>query len=62
MTEEQLQLVRFFKSPAPVREISLVTHRAFVKKRLIQVLKDEIMGNLPEQLLKNKPKQVIQLT
>jgi LysR family transcriptional regulator, hydrogen peroxide-inducible genes activator len=61
MTEEQLQLVRFFKSPAPVREISLVTHRAFVKKRLIQVLKDEIMGNLPEALLKNKPKQVIEL-
>jgi LysR family hydrogen peroxide-inducible transcriptional activator len=62
MTEEQLQLVRFFKSPAPVREISLVTHRAFVKKRLIQVLKDEIIGNLPVQLLKNKPKQVIELT
>ena len=62
MTEEQLQLVRFFKSPAPVREISLVTHRAFVKKRLIQVLKEEVMSNLPEQLLKNKPKQVIELT
>jgi LysR family transcriptional regulator, hydrogen peroxide-inducible genes activator len=54
MDEEQLQSVRFFKSPAPVREISLVTHRAFVKKRLIEILKVEIMDNLPEGLKKNK--------
>ncbi len=55
MDEEQLQSVRFFKSPAPVREISLVTHRAFVKKRLIDILKTEIMDNLPERFKKNKP-------
>lgn len=62
MSEEQLQLVRFFKNPAPVREISLVTHRTFVKKRLIKVLKEEILANLPKELLKNKPKKVISMT
>lgn len=54
MDEEQLQLVRFFKSPAPVREISLVTHRAFVKKRLIEALKTVILEYLPPNLKKNK--------
>lgn len=54
MDEEQLQLIRFFKPPAPVREISLVTHRAFVKKRLIEVLKTEIFNNLPPNLKQNK--------
>ena len=61
MSKEQLKLVRFFKSPAPVREISLVTHRAFVKQRLIKVLKAAIMDNLPVNLLKNKANQVISI-
>ena len=51
--------MRFFKSPAPVREISLVTRRAFVKQRLVGVLKAAIIDNLPENILKNKPKQVV---
>lgn len=61
MSKKQLKLVRFFKSPAPVREISLVTHRAFVKQRLIGVLKAAIIDNLPENLLKNKANQVISI-
>ncbi len=61
MSKEQLKLVRYFKSPAPVREISLVTHRAFVKQRLVGVLKSAIIDNLPNNLLKNKSKQVVSI-
>jgi LysR family transcriptional regulator, hydrogen peroxide-inducible genes activator len=50
LDEEQMKFVRFFKQPAPVREMSLVTHRTFVKKRLIEALKKAILENLPPQL------------
>jgi LysR family transcriptional regulator, hydrogen peroxide-inducible genes activator len=35
--------LRNFKSPVPMREISLVTYRHFTKKRLFEVLKEEIL-------------------
>lgn len=35
--------VRTFKPPAPVREISLVTYRHFIKKRLFETLQVEIL-------------------
>lgn len=35
--------LRSFKSPVPMREISLVTYRHFIKKRLFEVLKEEIL-------------------
>jgi LysR family hydrogen peroxide-inducible transcriptional activator len=34
--------LRYFKPPVPVREISLVTYRHFVKKKLLEVLHTEI--------------------
>jgi LysR family hydrogen peroxide-inducible transcriptional activator len=34
--------LRHFKPPVPVREISLVTYRHFVKKGLLQILEKEI--------------------
>jgi len=50
LTKTQLEKVRHFRSPQPFREICLVTHSGFVKKRLIQALKDEIMEFVPAQL------------
>lgn len=35
--------LRHFKPPVPVREISLVTYRHFVKKALLQIFEDEII-------------------
>lgn len=46
-TEEQQSRIRFFKSPAPQREIGLVTYRYFVKEKLINALKSEIERKLP---------------
>ncbi len=59
MTGKQLQNLRYFKSPAPMREVSMVVHRHFVKKKLIEVLKQEILKAVPEKIKKNKKNLLI---
>lgn len=59
MTQKQLGQIRYFKRPAPMREVSIAVHRDFVKKRLIEILKDEIIASVPHKLLLNKNKYVI---
>jgi LysR family hydrogen peroxide-inducible transcriptional activator len=54
LRSSQLQLLRQFKQPAPMREVSLVVHRDFVKKRLVEIFKKEIVGSIPESIKKNK--------
>ena len=52
------RLRRFERSvdaaPQPVREVSLVMHRSFLKRKLITALKTEIMANLPAELTDGK--------
>ncbi len=59
MSSRQLKLIRHFKNPAPMREVSIVVHRDFVKKRLIEVLREEIIGTLPEKIRKNKNLNIV---
>jgi LysR family hydrogen peroxide-inducible transcriptional activator len=59
MTVHQQNHLRYFKSPAPVREVSIVTHRDFVKRKLIELLKKEILASVPDKLRKNKKVAVI---
>lgn len=59
MTSRQLAQIRYFKRPAPMREVSIVVHRDFVKKRLIEILKDEILASIPQKINLNKNKFVI---
>lgn len=59
MTREQQQLIRHFKKPAPMREVSLVVHRDFVKKRLIEALKQEIIEAVPEKIKKNTSLNIV---
>ena len=59
LTAKQMQLIRHFKQPAPVREVSMVTHRDFVKKRLVELLKRSILDSLPEKIKKNKPQNIV---
>ncbi|MBL7741506.1 MAG: hydrogen peroxide-inducible genes activator [Chitinophagaceae bacterium] len=56
--KQQLQL-RQFRRPAPMREVSLVVHRDFVKKRLIEILKKEIIAAVPEKIKKNRNSNVL---
>ncbi len=52
-------MLRYFKSPAPVREISLVTLKTFTKTRLINILKQTIIENIPLQMESKKKVEVI---
>ena len=47
LSRKQMELVRHFKRPAPMREVSLIVHRDFVKQRLVQALKQEIYQSRP---------------
>jgi LysR family hydrogen peroxide-inducible transcriptional activator len=61
LAPRQQKLVRYFDAPAPVREVSLITHRDYVKKRLIEVLKEEIMSALPDKIRNNKNERMVQI-
>lgn len=51
--------VRHFMSPVPVREISLITHRDFIKKKLIDAVFREIVNSLPGELKTRQRKNII---
>lgn len=59
MSSKQMAQVRYFKRPSPMREVSIVVHRDFVKKRLIEILKEEILLSLPSKVNLNKSKYVV---
>ncbi len=58
---KQQNMVRHFKPPAPVREVSLVTHRNYLKKKLVDVLKEEILITLPKKISLNKKNNIIKI-
>lgn len=62
MTAKQQNHLRHFKHPAPVREVSIVVHRDYVKKKLIEVLRKEILAAVPEKIKKNKTQNVVQVS
>ncbi|MBO9572048.1 MAG: LysR family transcriptional regulator [Chitinophagaceae bacterium] len=55
----QQQLVRQFRQPPPMREVSLVVHRDFVKKKLVEIFRQEIIASIPEKIKKNKSGAVV---
>jgi len=59
LTNKQLSKVRTFKAPEPVREISLVTHKNFIKKRMLNAFKEEILAVIPKTMKQRKKKDVI---
>lgn len=61
MNARQLKQIRHFKSPAPMREVSMVTHRDFVKKQLIHALQQEIIAAVPASVKDNKSKNIVPL-
>lgn len=52
-------MLRYFKSPAPVREISMVTLKTYNKTRLINILKQTILDSLPSQMNRKKKVNVL---
>jgi len=59
MPGRQTQLVRPFRKPSPMREVSLVVHRNLVKKRLIDRLRAEILDAVPDKIKKNKTNYIV---
>ncbi|MGJ7033634.1 LysR substrate-binding domain-containing protein [Niabella hirudinis] len=59
MPKSQQQLIRHFKKPVPVREVSLAVHRDFLKEKLVKALRDEILLAVPEKLKKKPSPNVI---
>jgi LysR family hydrogen peroxide-inducible transcriptional activator len=52
--------LRPFGGPAPVREVSLVMHRSFLKRQIINAFRQEILAHLPTELLNEmKREQVV---
>jgi LysR family hydrogen peroxide-inducible transcriptional activator len=50
MDKTQLEKIRFFQQPAPVREISLITYRLYSKRRLIDSMCEHILAAIPEEM------------
>jgi LysR family hydrogen peroxide-inducible transcriptional activator len=59
LTASQKKRLRYFKPPTPVREISIATHRQYVKDKLIEVLKETILAVMPEEMKENKKINVL---
>ncbi len=57
----QLDRVRYFKSPAPSREISIVTHRNFLKRKLISILEQEIIAAIPKRMQSKRKKEIMEI-
>lgn len=60
-SKSQMKLVKRLKEPVPAREVSLVTHRDYIKTRLIQTLKEEILNIVPRQMIKLQNKKVVEI-
>lgn len=61
LTRRQRTMVRHFKPPAPVREVSLATHRNFAKKKLLDALREAILQSIPEQMRHRRRREVVAL-
>ncbi|MGF7229942.1 LysR substrate-binding domain-containing protein [Arachidicoccus sp.] len=59
MNEKDKQRLRHFRSPAPVREVGIVTHRDFVKRKLVNAIKQAILENIPIKLRSNGKKYIV---
>lgn len=61
MTDKQRDRIRYFKSPEPAREVSIVIHRNFLKRRMIEALKNEILDFVPKRLRNKKKKEIMEI-
>ncbi|HEY4327028.1 MAG TPA: LysR substrate-binding domain-containing protein [Mucilaginibacter sp.] len=61
LSDKNLDKVRYFKSPEPAREVSIVIQRNFLKRRMIEALKNEILEFLPKRMKTKKKKEVVDI-
>lgn len=61
LSDKQFDRIRYFKSPEPAREVSIVIQRNFLKRRMIEALKNEILHFIPKKLKSKKKKEVMDI-
>lgn len=61
LTDTQKLSLRSFFDPSPVREVSIVSHREFVKKKLLNTLVEEINASLPRSILNQSNSIIIDI-
>lgn len=59
LDDNKLRFVKSFDAPQPLREVSLVLHRSFMKQKLINAFKTEILDNIPTHLKSKKKGNII---
>jgi LysR family hydrogen peroxide-inducible transcriptional activator len=61
LSDKQLDKVRYFKSPEPAREVSIVIQKNFLKRRMIEALKNELLEFVPKRMKSKKKKEVMEI-
>ena len=61
LSVSQKRKLRTFKSPEPVREISIITHREFLKETLIQSLTEVILSVIPNEMKQSKHSNIVEI-
>jgi LysR family transcriptional regulator, hydrogen peroxide-inducible genes activator len=60
-SKTEMRLIKNFKRPVPVREVSLVMHRDHLKTRLIQTLKEQIQNIIPKPMQKLHNRKLVDM-
>lgn len=60
-TKSQRKLVKRLKEPTPAREVSIVTHRDYIKSKLIKTLKEGILNIVPSEMRRLHNKKIVEI-
>lgn len=61
LSENQLDNIRYFEKPEPVREISLLVRRNIIKKRMLVALQTEIIAVIPEKMRHKESGKILKI-
>ena len=61
LSKAKQQKLMAFHPPAPVREVSLVTHRDYIKKTMISALIEEILKGIPASMQEDKRAHLVEI-
>ena len=58
---KQTNMVRYFRNPEPVREVGLIVSKSFIKKRMLEALKNEILEVIPKKMKDSSKKLILDI-
>ena len=60
-TKAEMNQVKRLKQPSPASEVSMVTHRDHIKRKLIKTLKEEVISIVPQPMQKLWNKKIVEI-